>query len=168
MNESGENGWRKPNLTVEGQKAFWDAQFSTYENEEMTIDNQGEMGATLESCREIDCRDIVTLGGAVGCRDPKMILENMFFDPNSNRPEIIFNDLSVRQTERARTSILKPFIDSGVKMVFLSGEISSICKNIISKPRRLILGVYNCQSFFKAEPKSGYPFCGYDEYLRNS
>ncbi len=134
----------------------------------MTNDNQGEMDATLEFCREIDCKDIVTLGGAVGCRDPKFILEDMFSNSNGSRPEVIFNDLSRHQVERARVSILKPFIDAGVRMTFLPGEISSICQHIPSKPRRLILGVYNCESFFEAKPESGFPFCGYDEYLRNS
>ena len=168
MNKLEEDGWRKIKLTVGGQQVFWDDQSSTYETEEMTTDNQGEVDATLESCREIDCKDIVTLGGAVGCRDPKMILEDMFSHPNGNKPEVIFNDLSSCQTERAKTSILKPFINKGVKITFLPGEISNICRHIASKPRRLILGVYNCMSFFKAEPESGYPFCGYDEYLRNS
>lgn len=167
MNKSGENGWRKPNLTVEGQKAFWDAQSGTYETEEMTTDNQGEIDATLAACREIDCEDIVTLGGAVGCRDPKVILEDMLDRKVERVPKIVFNDLSPQQVERAKTSVLKPFIDRGVEMTFLPGEISGICQNIASKPRRLILGVYDCQSFFKAEPESGYPFCGYDEYLRN-
>lgn len=49
----------------------------------------------------------------------------------------------------------------------MPGEISSICQSITSKPRRLVIGVYNCQSFFKADPESGYLSCGYDEYLRN-
>lgn len=168
MSKSGEDGWRKPNLTVEGQRAFWDAQSSTYETEEMTTDNQGEIDETLAACREIDCEDIVTLGGAVGCRDPKVILEDMFLRSADHIPKVVFNDLAPQQVERARTSILKPFIDRGVEMTFLPGEISGICQSIPRKPRRLILGVYNCQSFFKADSESGYPFCGYDEYLRNS
>jgi hypothetical protein len=40
MNNSVDNGWCIPKLTVEGQLAFWDAQSSTYETEEMTTDNQ--------------------------------------------------------------------------------------------------------------------------------
>ena len=168
MSKSGEDGWRKPNLTVEGQRSFWDAQSSTYETEEMTTDNQGEINETLAACREIDCEDIITLGGAVGCRDPKIILEDMFSRKITRIPKVVFNDLAPQQVERARTSILKPFIDQGVEMTFLPGEISGICQKITSRPRRLVLGVYNCWSFFKAEPESGYPFCGYDEYLRNS
>src|SRR3989338_6312355 len=168
MSKSGENGWRKPNLTVEGQRAFWNAQSSTYETEEMTTDNQGEIDETLAACREIDCEDIITLGGAVGCRDPKVILEDMFSRKITRVPKVVFNDLAPQQVERARTQILKPFIDQGVEMTFLPGEISGICQKITSRPRRLVLGVYNCQSFFRAEPESGYPFCGYDEYLRNS
>lgn len=168
MKELGKVGSQKPNLTVEGQKAFWDAQSGTYEKEEMTTDNQGEVDAALEACQEINCNDIVTLGGAVGCRDPKFILEDLFSDPDIDKPEVFFNDLSSHQTERARTSILKPFTDDGVQMTFLPGEIYDVCKQIPNRPRRLILGVYNCRSFFKAKPDEGYPFCGYDEYLRNS
>lgn len=167
MSKSGEDGWRKPNLTVEGQKAFWDAQSATYETEEMTTDNQGELDVTLAACREIDCKDIVTLGGAVGCRDPKVILEDMFSQTGAYVPKVVFNDLAHQQVERAKVSILKPFVDHGVAIEFLSGEISSVCGKIANRPRRLIIGVYNCQSFFRADPRAGYPFCGYDEYLRN-
>lgn len=168
MNKSKENHWRKPRLTVEGQKAFWNAQSDTYETEDMTTDNQGELEVVLKACQEFDYEDIVTLGGAVGCRDPKVILEEVFSRTGAYIPQVIFNDLASQQVERAKSSILKPFIDQGVEITFLSGEISNICQDITSKPRRLIIGVYNCQSFFKAEPESGYPFCGYDEYLRNS
>lgn len=168
MSKSKKDAWHKPNLTVEGQRAFWNSQSSTYETEEMTIDNQGEINETLVSYREIECQDIITLGGAVGCRDPKFILDDILSKKITRVPKVIFNDLSPQQVERARTSLLKPFIDQGVEMIFLPGEISSICQKITSRPRRLVLGVYNCQSFFKSEPESGYPFCGYDEYLRNS
>lgn len=168
MNKLGENGWRKPKLTVEGQKVFWDAQSGTYETEDMTTDNQGEMNVVLEHCRKINCTDIVTLGGAVGCRDPRAILKDIFLTQKGSNLEVVFNDLSKRQVERAQTSILKPFIDMGIKITFLSGEITDVCQHITKKPRRLLLGVYNCQSFFKAEPEEGYPFCGYDEYIRNS
>lgn len=167
MSKSGEDGWRKPNLTVEGQRAFWDAQSGTYETEEMTTDNQGELDATLAACREINCEDIITLGGAVGCRDPKMILEDMLCKNGVCVSKVVFNDLAPKQVERARVSILKPFLDKGVEIDFFHGEISCVCKSIACKPRRLIIGVYNCQSFFKAEPTFGYPSCGYDEYLRN-
>lgn len=167
MNRSGEDGWRKPILTVEGQKAFWDAQAATYETEEMTTDNQGEMDAVLATYREIDCEDIVTLGGAVGSRDPKMLLEDTFSRKGKYVPRIKFNDLAPQQVGRAKLSMLKPFIDSGVEIAFLPSEIVHVCQEIECKPRRLIIGVYNCQSFFKADPQSGYPFCGYDEYLRN-
>ncbi len=167
MSKSGEDGWRKPTLTVEGQKAFWDAQAATYENEEMTTDNQGEMDAVLDAYREVDCEDIVTLGGAVGSRDPKMLLEDTFSRTGGYVPRVVFNDLAPQQVNRAKSSILKSFIDDGVEMVFLSGEIAHVCREIERKPRRLIIGVYNCEAFFKADPQVGYPFCGYDEYLRN-
>lgn len=168
MSKLGEDGWCKPNLTIEGQRVFWDTQSSTYEVQEMTTDNQGEIDETLAVCREIDCEDIITLGGAVGCRDPKVILDDMFLRNITRVPKVVFNDLAPQQVERARNSILKPFIARGVDITFLPGEISSICQKITSRPRCLVLGVYNCQSFFIAAPEFGYPFCGYDEYLRNS
>ncbi|MDO8579414.1 MAG: hypothetical protein Q7R72_00905, partial [bacterium] len=48
------------------------------------------------------------------------------------------------------------------------GEIKNVCQSIGNhNSRRLIIGVYNCKSFFEAHPADGYPLCGYDEYLKN-
>lgn len=159
--------WEKPELTVAGQKAFWDYQAPTYEGEDMTTDNQGEVDVVLATSREVNCRDIITLGGAVGCRDPKFILDDLL-SRSKAMPRVVFNDLSAPQLERARSCFLKPYIDGGMEVTFLPGEIATVCKRVVSKPRRLILGVYNAESFFKADPEAGYPLCGFDEYLKNS
>lgn len=162
--------WCKPIMSVENQSAFWDAQSEIYESADMTVDNQMEMEVVIRSCREIQYQDLVTLGGAVGCRDPKMILEDLISrGVNGDQlPVVFFNDLASEQVRKAKESVLKPFTDGGLNVNYLPGEIRNICGNIPSRPRRLIIGVYDCHSFFNAHPNDGYPNCGFDEYLKNS
>lgn len=169
MNRNGDDHWWcKPLLTAEGQASFWDNQAEIYDTADMTVDNQKEMDAVIKRCREIKFTELITLGGAVGCRDPKMIVEDMVAK-GQKPPAIVFNDLSVRQLNRAREFTLKPFADTGVSIEYLPGEIKSVCEKIGSKPRRLIIGVYGCHSFFQAstDPSDGFPHCGFDEYLSN-
>jgi hypothetical protein len=162
--------WRKPHLTVEGQRAFWDDQAEGYENADMTVDNQREMEVVVEQCRNIDCREIITFGGAVGCRDPKLILEALKLDPAAPHmfPKITFNDLSERQVAWARTRTLRGFTDSGISIRYIPGEIKNVAGTIVpSVPLRLVIGVYECGSFFNAHPNEGHPMPGFDEYLKN-
>ncbi len=161
--------WRKPELNASGQQMFWDEQASIYEGADMTVDNKKEMDIVINRCREVDCREIITLGGAVGCRDPKMILERLYFQENRRPlPKVIFNDLSPKQVEWAKDRVLKPFEEKGVEIEYVAGEIKDICAGIkTQRPRRLIIGIYQCRSFFEAHPDAGYPLCGYDEYLKN-
>src|SRR3989344_4631480 len=97
-------GWLQiPPLTPEGQRLFWDRQ-TKYETAQMTNDNSGELTVVGNLCRELagngTIHDVVTLGGAVGCRDPDFVLEQLV--RNGVRPrEIWFNDLSEKLTERA-------------------------------------------------------------------
>jgi hypothetical protein len=162
--------WCKPVLNVEGQSAFWDAMSEVYEGADMTVDNQKEMDVVIKHCREIQYQDLVTLGGAVGCRDPKMILEDLVARGFSGEqlPVVFYNDLSSEQVRKAKESVLKPFTDKGLTIKYLPGEIRNTCGSIPKKPRRLIIGVYDCHSFFNAHPNDGYPSCGFDEYLKNS
>lgn len=162
--------WCKPIMSVENQSAFWDAQSEIYEGADMTVDNQKEMEVVIRACREIQYQDLITLGGAVGCRDPKMILEDLVSrGANGDQlPVVFFNDLSGQQVRKAKESVLKPFTDKGLTINYLPGEIRNTCGSIPTKPRRLIVGVYNCHSFFNAHPNDGYPNCGFDEYLKNS
>jgi len=166
-NVSVDGKWCKPLMSVENQSAFWDAQSDSYEKTEMTNDNQSEMDVVISKCREVPMSDIVTLGGAIGCRDPKLILDDLIARDPHARPTVIFNDLSVRQVERARKIILAGFAELGFDLSYLPGQIQEVCRTIESCPRRLMIGVYDCRSFFKADPQSGYPLCGFDEYLKN-
>lgn len=156
-------------LTVKGQMAFWDKQASVYEEADMTVDNKGEMEITLNLCNQIPCKEIITFGGAVGCRDPKMILEKIILHKKV-LPKVVFNDLSSAQVEWAKGNVLRLFEDMGINITYLPGEIRKVCKQIDKKEDtyRLIIGVYNQKSFFNANPEEGYPLCGFDEYLKNS
>lgn len=160
--------WQKPILSVEGQLAFWDAQSEVYEGADMTVDNQKEMEVVIQCCREIQFNDLVTLGGAVGCRDPKMILDDLHDRGSDRNPVVFYNDLSGEQVRKAKESVLKPYTDNGLTIHYLPGEIIKVCENIPHANRRLIIGVYDCHSFFNALPSDGYPTCGFDEYLKNS
>lgn len=170
--------WRKPELTRAGQTMFWDRQSQTYDTADMTNDNEGEMDAVLECLRTTSFREIVTLGGAVGCRDPKMILESIFCEKGANGnpcspkkvlPDIVFNDLSPSQVERAKTNILSRCNQScGVRVEFFSGPIMETCKRISGTARTLLLGIYDVEAFFRADEEHGYPMAGFDEYLKNA
>lgn len=162
--------WKRPVLTVEGQLIFWDAQADGYEQAPMTVDNQPELEAVLDRCRQIvDLREIITLGGAVGCRDPKVILDELFHqNPSRSLPSVVFNDLAPKQVEEAKRKYLASYIERGVPISFLQGEIKIVCGQIgTGNRRRLLIGVYNTKGFFEACPDQGYPLCGFDEYLNN-
>lgn len=106
---SNDNGWWcKPQMNIENQSAFWDAQSDVYEVADMTNDNQQEMDVVIGKCRELPYEDMVTLGGAVGCRDPKLILNDLLTRECAARPTLFFNDLSPKQVQRAREVVLKP------------------------------------------------------------
>ena len=121
--------WNKPVLTVQGQSVFWDAQAAGYEQAPMTVDNQPEMEAVLDRCRQIvTLKEIITLGGAVGCRDPKVILDELFFqNPSRPLPRVVFNDLSNQQVQWARENALANYANRGVQISFLPGEIKTVC-----------------------------------------
>ena len=122
----------------------------------------------LRKCREIRLQDIITLGGAVGCRDPKLILEDLRGRLPHERPAIIFNDLAVSMVLKARDIVLKPFTDSGYHLTCLPGEIQQVCRKITPKPRRLIIGIYDSRSFFRAHPNSEHWTCGFEEYVEHA
>jgi hypothetical protein len=89
------------------------------------------------------------------------------FQQKKPLPKVIFNDLSQQQVQWAQKKILKKFTEIGVEIVYLHGEIKNICKNIDKKSRRLIIGVYNCKSFFEPYSSNDNSLCGFDEYLKN-
>lgn len=159
-------GREPPLLTKEGQTTFWNGQ-KDYANTGMSNDIQAELDIVLEKSRQVHCRDIVTLGGAVGCRDPKVILEDMRSRGCGELPKVYFNDLADVLVLRARDEFLKPFTEGGTDITFIPGAISDIAEQIPSAPRRLLLGVYRSDAFFADYPAQGYPVSGYNEYLQN-
>ncbi len=46
--KNGEWLWQRPQMTVQGQIAFWNKQAETYADTDMTNDNQWEMDVVLE------------------------------------------------------------------------------------------------------------------------
>jgi hypothetical protein len=98
---AGEWRWQMPLLTREGQKTFWDRQAPDYGSADMT-DNKGEEILVRSLSSEVSARnepleDIVTLGGAVGCRDPLIVTDVLRKPP----ARIYFNDLSDKMTRAA-------------------------------------------------------------------
>lgn len=158
--------WRDPpELTLEALIAFWGSQ-QNYDDAEMTNDNGEEMDIVLSRVRAIRCEDIVTLGGADGCRDPKLILEDMQ-SRRSALPSVIFNDLAKELVCKARDKHLTAFAERGVNIAYVPGTIADVCKQIRSVPRRLLLGVYRSEAFFTASAHGEKRQAGYDGYLKN-
>jgi len=162
-----EKWWCKPPLTVTGQTAFWNGQAEIYETADMTVDNAGEMDVVLRHCR-FPFESVVTLGGAVGCRDPRKILEDLIQRAPGARPRVFFNDLAERLVLRAKSAVLTPFAEQGFSIKYHVGEIRRVCEKIPRAPRRIIIGVYEARSFFLAHPTGGHPQCGFSEYVKNS
>lgn len=159
-------------LDRNGQQAFWDRQAADYDQADMTRDNEGELDHVRTLCRqfcESGCvaEDVVTLGGAVGSRDPKVVLEVL--GSHSRLPvDICFNDLSEVMAKRASTLALASYAAAGVRVTSLPGPIHEICHRIRSLPRRVIIGAYRLQAFTSANPHYGYPLSGFEEYVRNA
>lgn len=174
----GQSIWPKPALERDGQLVFWNQQADSYETADMTNDNLGEIVEVVERFRANPqiWRDIVVLGGAVGCRDPKMILQEAICrksdspcSPPSEGVHILFSDLAPDQVDRAKYDILAKCQNcENINMDFLVGPIHEVCKGIGQACRTLMLGVYDAQGFFRADSLRGYPLAGFDEYLNNS
>lgn len=174
----GQSIWPKPDLERDGQLAFWNQQADSYETADMTNDNLGEIVEVVERFRANPqiWRDIVVLGGAVGCRDPKMILQEAICQnpgsscsPPSEGVKIFFSDLAPDQVDRAKYDILAKCQNcENIKVDFLAGSIHEVYKDIEPACRALMLGVYDAHGFFQADSLRGYPLAGFDEYLNNS
>jgi len=175
----GQSCWPKPELRRAGQELFWNQQASTYESADMTNDNRAEIIEVIERFKAHPTmgRDIVTLGGAIGCRDPKMILKEVVCQKNGQicQPpgeslQVFFNDLASDQVKRAKEDILAQCQNcANVKMKFCAGPIHEVCGEIQSNGSRvLMLGLYGADGFFHANPLRYYPMAGFDEYVKNS
>lgn len=162
--------WRRPVLDRAGQQAFWDRQSATYDEADMTTDNEGELAHVRSFCRGFvergyTAEDVVTLGGASGCRDPLVVLDAL--KPHQHPRGLVFNDLSERMVQRA----FKRFRDTGIAQAYdvqgIHGPIHEIADRIPSLPRRVIIGVYRSRAFLEANGNEGQPHSGLEGYLRN-
>lgn len=164
--------WPTPILNRAGQKAFWDRQAPDYDQADMTRDNEGELDLVRALCQQFClegyvAEDVVTLGGAVGSRDPGVVTEVL--ERYSQWPShIYFNDLSESMTEQALKGALNSYPTKQTQITVLSGPIHEISRNIPSIPRRVIIGVYRMESFTTANPHYGYPLTGLEEYEKNA
>lgn len=160
--------WRMPPLTREGQIAFWNRQAPGYAQVDMTRDNEGEAALVRTAAFGLVSHghvleDVVTLGGAVGSRDPVMIMD--ILQPSPSR--IYFNDLSPEMTRIARDESLAPFADQGIATHLLAGRVDEIESEIPQAPRHVVIGVYRAAALLNSYPLQGYPRSGVDEYLHN-
>lgn len=168
--------WTKPGLSRAGQTEFWNGQASTYETADMTIDNNLEIQRVIEYISSRNFSEIITLGGAVGCRDPLMMLQAVYCSPGEKRclpgrkelPTIFFNDLASNQVARAKNCILSPCQQCGVKITFCAGPIHEAISSVGTGSRTLLVGVYDAEGFFRSDPQNGYPLAGFDEYIKNT
>lgn len=165
-----EDLWLSGRLTTEGQRRFWDRQSADYGSADMTNDNEGELLLTRDLCddyvrRSFELVDVVTLGGADGCRDPRIVCDT--FALHGKRPQrIYFNDLSEKMVRQALGGHLLKYSPK-VNVVPLAGDIGTIAESIPRRPRRVIIGVYHLSAFTKAAPAHGFPRDGLTEYLEN-
>ena len=166
------DGWPAPVLDRAGQQSFWDRQAVNYDRADMTRDNEGELALVRALCQQFclsgyEAEDVVTLGGAVGSRDPKVVLDVL--GQHGNMPEhIYFNDLSVEMAQQAQRMNLGANRAGSIEVNTLVGPIHEICEHIPVKPRRVIIGVYRAESLVQAVPHYGYPLTGLEEYERNA
>jgi len=143
----------------------------------MTNDNPHEIACVIERTDPGVHSEIVTLGGAVGCRDPLAIIKAKYCSEKdgsccqgSRLPRIFFNDISPEMVRRAEESILAGCKGCGVEMEFCASPIADACFRVKkgSVSRMLLLGVYSDDGFFKSDPRNGYNLSGFDEYMKNS
>jgi hypothetical protein len=163
--------WLSPELSEDGQRRFWDTQSETYEHADMTIDNEGELALVRNYCAGVELgsvvmSDVVTFGGAVGCRDPRVACEALQSRDVYPR-EIYFNDLSDAMVRHALRTHLLPYRASGTRVIALPGNVADITSSIPKRPRRVIVGVYHVDAFTRALPENGYPRDGLSEYIQN-
>lgn len=165
-------GWQTFQLTRQGQLEFWDRQAQNYDLSEMTCDNEGELNLVSALCKQYiasgyPVTDIVTLGGAVGSRDPRVVLEvcNQF---GQSPKSVYFNDLSDKMTDRAAEIHLTPATCLGAMIHTLPGLLHEVCKQVPTKPRRVIIGTYRLGALVTANPHHGFPLSGFREYLKNA
>lgn len=161
-------GWRCPPFSHEGQTAFWDRQAPIYATANMTKDNEGEAvivrTRSFEISNTTNLLDVVTLGGAVGCRDPLIVTDAMRTLPE----KIFFNDLSEKMVEAARAGSLSGYDPATTSVMLVPGRIHEVAEQIPALPRRVLLGVYRASSLIKSSMIDGYQASGLDGYANSS
>lgn len=169
---SSEDGWPVPVLDRAGQEAFWDRQVLDYDQADMTRDNEGELDLVRTLCQQFclsgyQAEDVVSLGGAVGSRDPKVVMEVL--ERHAKWPDhIYFNDLSEPMTKQALKVSLGSYASDRTAVELLPGPVHEIGERIPAMPRRVIIGVYRAEAFTTANPHYGYPLTGLAEYDKNA
>lgn len=159
---------KAPALTRAGQQKFWDKQADTYELAGLTK-NEAELLLVRGITRfYIDAgyvaNDLVTLGGAVGSRDPVVLIDE--FAEHATLPgTLYFNDISHCMLKRAIPRLRASY--PNVTIVPVLGAMCEAGYDIPVAPRRVIMGVYNARSFVEPCPHYGYTMCGFDEYLES-
>lgn len=162
---------RLPELDPEGQLRFWDRMASAYEGADMTH-NTGEQQAVERLTDEFVVRgfqaeDVVTIGGAVGCRDPRIVMDRL--QVGGQTPgRIFFNDLAPALVARASDEALAPYRTSGIDVRTFSGKAVNAWEHVPKMPRRVLIGFYGIEAFVKAIPKEGHYQDGLTEYLTNT
>jgi hypothetical protein len=162
--------WRPPPLDSESQVRFWNRMASTYEGADMTH-NTGEQRAVERLTDEFVVRgyqaeDVVTLGGAVGCRDPRIVVERLRA-AGQTPGRIFFNDLAPALVAHASEHALAPYRESGMDVRTFSGKVADASAHVPKMPRRVLIGVYGTQAFLRAHPEEGHLQDGFTEYLAN-
>lgn len=164
--------WPRPILDREGQTAFWNRQATDYDVADMTRDNTGELEAVKGFCNSFVhsgfvAQDIVTLGGANGCRDPHVVMEALA--AHGQKPQRInFNDLSQAMTDSARHGPLQIYKEQGIEVQVLPGAINEVSQYIEPMPRRVIIGVYRAQALIATYHEDGHDGSGLEEYMLNA
>lgn len=171
MRDSSHSTWPVPALTRAGQEIFWDRQASSYGGADMTLDNEGELALVRRFTKDFlsqgfACDDVVTLGGAIGCRDPRVVMEELALAGKTPRA-IFFNDLSTAMVKEAFTTSLLQYQKSGTEIKAIPGAIHEIASQIPPKPRRIILGVYSASALVTPKPEEKFSRAGLDEYVHN-
>lgn len=160
-----------PVLDRQAQQAFWDRQAATYSERSMTRDNEGELSVVEKLCDDFVQRgyvaeDVVTLGGANGCRDPRVVMDALARHSQTPRA-IYFNDLSEKMVEAACTGSLAEYNQRFIAIASGHGAIHENVAWVPTKPRRVIVGVYKAAALVSTEASKGYTQCGIEGYIRN-
>ncbi|OGG71833.1 hypothetical protein A3H77_00350 [Candidatus Kaiserbacteria bacterium RIFCSPLOWO2_02_FULL_56_11] len=138
----------------------------------MTRDNAGELAIVESFCKDFTDRgwvadDIVTLGGATGCRDP-LVVSDVLAKAKQKPKKIFFNDLSPAMVGMAQKTHLTRYQEPPHTVTAIAGPIHEIAQHIPRMPRRVIIGVYRLWALLESSLIEGYAYSGLEGYVRNA